>query len=115
MPAALLIQFLREHRSEWADCDIDAHAAAAFHNTTHSDTTGHYQLSLPLAKSSEQEEVFAFTFLSTFTALIHLFRDMQYFPSLSALEFLYLIAKPQLSDRAWEIRFGCIDSGGDET
>ncbi len=52
---------------------------------------------------------------STFTALIHLFQDMQYFPSLSALEFLYLIAKPQLSDRAWEIRFGCIDSGGDET
>lgn len=73
VPAALLIQFLREHRSEWADCDIDAHAAAAFHSTTHSDTTGHYQLPLPLAKSSEQEEVFAFTFLSTFTALIHLF------------------------------------------
>jgi homeobox-leucine zipper protein len=74
VPAALLIQFLREHRSEWADCDIDAHAAAAaFHNTTHSDTTGHYRLSLPLAKSSEQEEVFAFTFLSTFTALNHLF------------------------------------------
>ncbi|CAM6002584.1 unnamed protein product [Sphagnum balticum] len=57
VPAALLIQFLREHRSEWADCDIDAHAAAAFHNTTHSDTTGHYRLSLPLAKSSEQEEI----------------------------------------------------------
>ena len=29
MPAAVLLRFLREHRSEWADSGIDAYAAAA--------------------------------------------------------------------------------------
>ncbi len=57
VPAALLIRFLREHRSEWADCDIDASAAAAFRSTTRNGTAGHSQLSLPLVNSSEQEEV----------------------------------------------------------
>jgi len=57
VPAALLIRFLREHRSEWADCDIDASAAAAFHSTTRNGTAGHSQLSLPLVNSSEQEEL----------------------------------------------------------
>jgi homeobox-leucine zipper protein len=57
VPAALLIRFLREHRSEWADCDIDASAAAAFRSTTRNGTAGHSQLSLPLVNSSEQEEL----------------------------------------------------------
>jgi homeobox-leucine zipper protein len=57
VPPALLIRFLREHRSEWADCDIDADAAAAFHTSTRNRSAGHRQLPLPLAHSVEQEEV----------------------------------------------------------
>jgi len=56
VPPALLIRFLREHRSEWADCDIDADAAAAFRTSTRSGNAGHVQLPLPLAHSVEQEE-----------------------------------------------------------
>ncbi|KAH8957192.1 hypothetical protein BDL97_07G079300 [Sphagnum fallax] len=56
VPPALLIRFLREHRSEWADCDIDADAAAAFHTSTRNRSAGHRQLPLPLAHSVEQEE-----------------------------------------------------------
>lgn len=57
VPPAMLIQFLREHRSEWADCDIDADAAAAFRSSTRNGNGCHAQLPLPLTHSGEQDEV----------------------------------------------------------
>lgn len=61
VPPALLIRFLREHRSEWADHDIDANAATAFRNTSNGQISrggmSHMQLPLPLAHSGEQAEV----------------------------------------------------------
>lgn len=62
VPPALLIRFLREHRSEWADCDIDVDAAAALRtsNFVGSESRGgicNGQLPLPLAHAVEQEEV----------------------------------------------------------
>lgn len=61
VPPALLIRFLREHRSEWADHDIDANAATAFRNTSNGQISrggmSHMQLPLPLAHSGEQGEV----------------------------------------------------------
>nr|ABD75296.1 class III homeodomain-leucine zipper protein C3HDZ1 [Phaeoceros carolinianus] len=60
VPPALLIRFLREHRSEWADCDIDADAAAALKTSTYGASgrgslcSG--QLPMPLAHAVEQEE-----------------------------------------------------------
>lgn len=57
VPPAMLIQFLREHRSEWADCDIDADAAAAFRSSTRNSNGCHAQLPLPLTHSGEQDEV----------------------------------------------------------
>jgi homeobox-leucine zipper protein len=57
VPPAMLIQFLREHRSEWADCDIDADAAAAFRSSTRNSNGCHSQLPLPLTHSGEQDEV----------------------------------------------------------
>nr|ABD75295.1 class III homeodomain-leucine zipper protein C3HDZ1 [Marchantia polymorpha] len=61
VPPALLIRFLREHRSEWADCEIDADAAAALRSTNYvgSESRGSLcggQLPLPLAHAVEQEE-----------------------------------------------------------
>jgi hypothetical protein len=87
VPAALLIRFLREHRSEWADCDIDASAAAAFRSTTRNGTAGHSQLSLPLVNSSEQEEVLPPVHC---TALGSHFLILNA-ASLSVLKLLYLI------------------------
>lgn len=61
VPPALLIRFLREHRSEWADCDLDADAAAALKTSTYGATgrgslcSG--QLPMPLSHAAEQEEV----------------------------------------------------------
>lgn len=61
VPPALLIRFLREHRSEWADHDIDANAATAFRNSSNGQVSrggmSHMQLPLPLAHSGEQAEV----------------------------------------------------------
>jgi homeobox-leucine zipper protein len=60
VPPALLIRFLREHRSEWADHDIDANAATAFRNSSNGQVSrggmSHMQLPLPLAHSGEQAE-----------------------------------------------------------
>lgn len=62
VPPALLIRFLREHRSEWADYDIDANAATAFRSTSNGHVSraggvSHVELPLPLAHSGEQGEV----------------------------------------------------------
>ena len=68
VPPAMLIQFLREHRSEWADCDIDANAATAFRSSTRNSNGCHTQLPLSLAHSVAQEEV-SFLSLSCFVNL----------------------------------------------
>ena len=61
MPPAVLLRFLREHRSEWADSGIDAYAAAAVKaapSTLPIARTGCIggQVILPLAHTIENEE-----------------------------------------------------------
>lgn len=62
VPPAVLIRFLREHRSEWADSNIDAYSAAAGKAGPCSfpgSRIGGYggQVILPLAHTIEHEEV----------------------------------------------------------
>lgn len=62
MPPAVLLRFLREHRSEWADNSIDAYAAAAVKAGPCSlpgSRVGSFggQVILPLAHTIEHEEV----------------------------------------------------------
>lgn len=62
VPPAVLLRFLREHRSEWADSNIDAYSAAAA-KANPSDFPASQiggfggQLILPLAHTIEHEEV----------------------------------------------------------
>ncbi|ERN15110.1 hypothetical protein AMTR_s00056p00085520 [Amborella trichopoda] len=61
VPPALLIRFLREHRSEWADSNIDAYSAAALKSnpgTLPTSRMGGFggQVILPLAHTVEHEE-----------------------------------------------------------
>ncbi|KAK1290562.1 Homeobox-leucine zipper protein HOX9 [Acorus calamus] len=62
VPPALLVRFLREHRSEWADYSIDAYSAAslkaglcAFPGSRSSGFSGS-QIIIPLAHTVEHEE-----------------------------------------------------------
>lgn len=62
VPPAILLRFLREHRSEWADNNMDAYTAAAIKVGPCSLTgsrMGNYggQVILPLAHTIEHEEV----------------------------------------------------------
>ena len=61
VPPALLVRFLREHRSEWADNNIDAYAASAVKlgpcslpGSRVGNFGGH--VTLPLAHTIEHEE-----------------------------------------------------------
>ncbi|XP_028777813.1 homeobox-leucine zipper protein ATHB-8 [Neltuma alba] len=61
VPPAILLRFLREHRSEWADSNIDAYSAAAIKAgpcTLPGIRTGGFggQVILPLAHTIENEE-----------------------------------------------------------
>ncbi|CAM8886297.1 unnamed protein product [Rhodiola kirilowii] len=61
VPPALLIRFLREHRSEWADSSIDAYSASAIRPGAcglPETRVGNYgsQIILPLAHTIENEE-----------------------------------------------------------
>ena len=70
MPPAILVRFLREHRSEWADCGVDAYSAASLRTSpyavpgvrTSSGLSGS-QVILPLAHTLELEEVVYFLML----------------------------------------------------
>ncbi|KAH0896221.1 hypothetical protein HID58_045789 [Brassica napus] len=62
VPPAVLIQFLREHRSEWADFHVDAYSAAtlkagafAYHGVRPTRFTGS-QIIMPLGHTIEHEE-----------------------------------------------------------
>ena len=62
VPPAILLRFLREHRSEWADTNIDAYSAAAVKVGPCSlpgARVGSFggQVILPLAHTIEHEEV----------------------------------------------------------
>ncbi|KAK6138085.1 hypothetical protein DH2020_028175 [Rehmannia glutinosa] len=66
VPPAVLVRFLREHRSEWADFNVDAYAAASLKAGTYSYPgmrttrfTGS-QIIMPLGHTIEQDEVCAF-------------------------------------------------------
>lgn len=62
VPPAVLVRFLREHRSEWADFNIDAYAAASLKSTyaypgmRPTKFTGS-QIIMPLGHTIENEEV----------------------------------------------------------
>ncbi|KAJ0963194.1 hypothetical protein J5N97_028316 [Dioscorea zingiberensis] len=63
VPPALLVRFLREHRSEWADCGVDAYSAASLRASPYAvpggrGNTGFFggQVILPLAHTVEHEE-----------------------------------------------------------
>lgn len=64
VPPAVLVRFLREHRSEWADFNIDAYAAASLKSTyaypgmRPTKFTGS-QIIMPLGHTIEHEEVCA--------------------------------------------------------
>lgn len=63
---ALLVRFLREHRSEWADYNVDAYSAASLKSGSYSfqglRLTGFSggQIIMPLAHTVEHEEVLTF-------------------------------------------------------
>lgn len=63
VPPALLVRFLREHRSEWADYAIDAYSAASLKSSPYAipyARPGAFpgtQVILPLAHTVEHEEV----------------------------------------------------------
>jgi len=62
VPPAILLRFLREHRSEWADNNMDAYTAAAIKVgpcSLSGSRVGNYggQVILPLAHTIEHEEV----------------------------------------------------------
>ena len=62
VPPSLLIRFLREHRSEWADYDMDASVATSFRSNGNGygprgGGVSHVQFPLPLAHSGEHGEV----------------------------------------------------------
>ncbi|KAL5977387.1 Homeobox-leucine zipper protein hox32 [Asimina triloba] len=63
VPPALLVRFLREHRSEWADCGIDAYSASSLKSNPYSAPgarAGGFpggQVILPLAHTIEHEEM----------------------------------------------------------
>ncbi|KAK1266876.1 Homeobox-leucine zipper protein ATHB-15 [Acorus gramineus] len=61
VPPAVLVRFLREHRSEWADCNIDAYSASVVQSipcTLPGSRIGSFggQVVLPLAHTLEHEE-----------------------------------------------------------
>ncbi|URD89665.1 Homeobox-leucine zipper protein [Musa troglodytarum] len=64
VPPAILVRFLREHRSEWADCGVDAYSAASLRANPYAvpgvrASTGFLgsQVILPLAHTAEHEEL----------------------------------------------------------
>ncbi|XP_042434016.1 homeobox-leucine zipper protein HOX32-like [Zingiber officinale] len=63
VPPAMLVRFLREHRSEWADCSVDAYSAASLRACPFAvpgvRPSGGFlgsQVILPLAHTAEHEE-----------------------------------------------------------
>ncbi|XP_058109933.1 homeobox-leucine zipper protein REVOLUTA-like [Magnolia sinica] len=82
VPPALLVQFLREHRSKWADYNIDAYSAAslkagsyAFPGLRPTRFSGS-QIIMPLAHTVENEELCSGAFSElVFAPIDELFPD----------------------------------------
>lgn len=74
VPPALLVRFLREHRSEWADYGIDAYSAASLKASPYAVPCARpggfpsTQVILPLAHTVEHEEV---TYSSILLSSLH--------------------------------------------
>lgn len=73
VPPALLIRFLREHRSEWADSVLDAYSSATLRGSPYavpgfSDNGGFVanHVIIPLAYTVENEEVIILDFKFSF-------------------------------------------------
>lgn len=68
VPPALLVRFLREHRSEWADYGVDAYSAACLKASPYAVPCARpggfpgSQVILPLAHTVEHEEVTIISF-----------------------------------------------------
>lgn len=64
----MLVRFLREHRSEWADYGVDAYAAASLKASPYAIPCARpggfpsTQVILPLAQTVEHEEVMSYWF-----------------------------------------------------
>ena len=77
VPPAVLVRFLREHRSEWADFNVDAYSAASLKAGTYAYPgmrptrfTGS-QVIMPLGHTIEHEEVYLLcSFCSTVVCLM---------------------------------------------
>lgn len=69
VPPPLLVRFLREHRSEWADYGVDAYSAACLKASPYAVPCARpggfpsTQVILPLAHTIEHEEVLIFSTL----------------------------------------------------
>ncbi|KAG0581145.1 hypothetical protein M758_4G231900 [Ceratodon purpureus] len=77
VPPSLLIRFLREHRSEWADYDIDANVATSFRSNGNGygprgGGVSHVQLPLPLAHSGEHGEMLEVVKLEGHSSVQHM-------------------------------------------
>ena len=73
----MLVRFLREHRSEWADCGVDAYSAASMRASPYAvpgvrASSGFLgsQMILPLAHTVEHEEVICLLMPRTFLVLL---------------------------------------------
>lgn len=77
VPPALLVRFLREHRSEWTDYGVDSYSAACLKSSPYAVPCARpggfpsSQVILPLAPTVEHEEVFILTIHSSISC-IHL-------------------------------------------
>ncbi|KAL9662847.1 hypothetical protein QQ045_027682 [Rhodiola kirilowii] len=63
VPPAVMVRFLREHRSEWADCNVDAYSAASIKSNSFSfpgmrpTSFSGSQIIMPLGHTIENEEM----------------------------------------------------------
>lgn len=95
VPPAILLRFLREHRSEWADNNIDAYSAAAVKVGPCSlagSRVGSFggQVILPLAHTIEHEEVSNMMIRNLHLLMMHTFVLLMVYTSWVKLFFLFL-------------------------
>ncbi|XP_073392827.1 homeobox-leucine zipper protein HOX32 isoform X1 [Physcomitrium patens] len=77
VPPSILIKFLREHRSEWADYDMDANLATSFRSNGNGYApqgggVSHVQLPLPLPNSGEHGEILEVVKLEDHSSVQHM-------------------------------------------
>lgn len=96
VPPALLVRFLREHRSEWADYGVDAYSAACLKASPYAVPCARpsgfpsSQVILPLAHTIEHEEVLIF-FESVIDKLVSIFSIYILMPPTAMMQFLEVV------------------------